>query len=125
MAQGRLREILGLNIRTYLKRLNYTQEKAAELAGISNGYLSDLLSGAKWPSDKVLERLAEVLQVEPTELFVPPGSPLGVQLERLHRIEMELREKVQDLIKASFQSYLAEQAGGFEDQERPSPSVRG
>lgn len=105
MPKPSLRKILGENIKLRLKQLDMTQEKASEVAGISNGHLSDLLNGRTWPSDRVLERLAEALQSEPYELFFPPESKAGEKLERMIEVQTILREKINELIQWGFKTY--------------------
>ena len=46
-----------------LNRLNMTQNELACQAGISSGYLSQLMSGTRCPSAKVRRKLMEVLRV--------------------------------------------------------------
>ena len=46
-----------------LNRLNMTQNQMAELAGISAGHLSQLMSGTRRPSADLRRRLMEVLGV--------------------------------------------------------------
>ncbi len=105
MPKPSLRQILGDNIKKRLKQLEMTQEKASELAGISNGHLSDLLNGRTWPSDRVLERLADALESEPYELFVPPETKAGEKIERMLEVQTILREKINDLILWGFKTY--------------------
>jgi transcriptional regulator with XRE-family HTH domain len=109
MPYSELRKILGDNLKARLKYLNYTQEKASDLAGISNGHFSDLLNGRSWPSDRVLERLAEVLQVHPYELFIPADSKEGAKRERMLQVETLLKEKITKLIHWGLKNF--EQGG--------------
>ena len=46
-----------------LNRLNMTQNELAGLAGISSGYLSQLMSGTRCPSPELRRRLMDVLGV--------------------------------------------------------------
>ena len=46
-----------------LNRLNMTQNQLACLAGISSGYLSQLMSGTRYPSAELRRRLMEVLGI--------------------------------------------------------------
>ena len=54
-----------------LNRLNMTQNELARLAGISSGYLSQMMSGQRCPSPKTRRRLMEALGVTRFEdLFI-------------------------------------------------------
>ena len=46
-----------------LNRLNMSQNELARLAGISSGYLSQLMSGTRCPSAELRRKLMEVLGV--------------------------------------------------------------
>ena len=46
-----------------LNRLNMSQNELARLAGISSGYLSQLMTGTRCPSAELRRRLMEVLDV--------------------------------------------------------------
>ena len=46
-----------------LNRLNMSQNELARLAGISSGYLSQLMTGTRCPSAEVRRKLMEVLRV--------------------------------------------------------------
>ena len=54
-----------------LNRLNMTQNELARLAGISSGYLSQMMSGQRCPSPKTRQRLMDALGVTRFEdLFI-------------------------------------------------------
>ncbi len=54
-----------------LNRLNMTQYELARLAGISSGYLSQLMTGTRRPSAELRRRLMEALGVTRFEdLFI-------------------------------------------------------
>ena len=66
-------ETLSLNLKYYRKLTHKTQAEMAALAGISEKYLSliESPSACQAPSLKVLFRLANLLMIEPYQLFVP------------------------------------------------------
>jgi len=47
----------------FLNRLNMSQNELARLAGISSGYLSQLMSGTRCPSAELRRRLMKALGV--------------------------------------------------------------
>lgn len=47
----------------FLNRFNMSQNELARLAGISSGYLSQLMSGTRCPSAELRRRLVEALGV--------------------------------------------------------------
>ncbi len=55
----------------FLNRLNIAQNELARMAGISSGYLSQLMTGTRRPSPETRRRLMKVLGVSNFEdLFV-------------------------------------------------------
>ncbi len=66
---GSLRKIGG-RIRQARKEKGYSQEKLAELCGISDTYLGRLERGEKQPSLDTLVRLTECLGVSPTDVLI-------------------------------------------------------
>ena len=46
-----------------LNRLNITQNQLAAMAGITSGYLSQLMTGTRSPSAEVRKRLQETLEI--------------------------------------------------------------
>lgn len=79
---------LGTIIRNRRDELGLTQEKVAELAGISKPYLSNIETGRvrNPPTDAVLESLESVLQFEPSDLL---------HLAHLERTPEDIRRDLQ------------------------------
>ena len=63
-------EVFAGNLRRYRSIRGMSQSQLAELAGISNNFLSQVEGGKKFPSPKVMDRLALALKVQPFELFI-------------------------------------------------------
>lgn len=63
-------KIIQNNIKLYRKQAGFTQEKLAEISGISQDYLSEIERGVKTPSLKRLILIAEALKIEIYKLFV-------------------------------------------------------
>ncbi|WP_461252436.1 helix-turn-helix domain-containing protein [Treponema sp. R8-4-B8] len=62
-----------MNLKLNRQKLGLTQENLAEKAGISTHYLAMVELARKFPSAKMIERLAAALEIEPHELFYMPG----------------------------------------------------
>jgi len=71
MVEAELRAILSANLKRYRNYRKFTQEEMAEKLEISIPFLSDVENGRKWVSPATLVKLANVLGVEPHELFKP------------------------------------------------------
>jgi transcriptional regulator with XRE-family HTH domain len=67
---AQIKELLSLNIKVLRKKLGFSQEKLAEDAALSSQTISDIEGCRTWVSDKTLERLAKVLNVDVFQLFM-------------------------------------------------------
>lgn len=65
----KLAKRIGRRISTLRTKQDLTLEKLAYENDISKGYLSELEAGKKLPSLKMLEKIAEALEVDIKELF--------------------------------------------------------
>jgi transcriptional regulator with XRE-family HTH domain len=66
-----LRQILASNVREQRRILGISQEKLAEMAGISWQAVNSIECQRTWVSDKTLEALAAVFKIESFQLLVP------------------------------------------------------
>lgn len=67
-----LKDLLKFNIKYYRYVNNYSQEKLAELCGLSSRYITDIERGLHCPTIDKLELIAKSLNLEPFELFQNP-----------------------------------------------------
>jgi len=67
-----LRDLFATNLRRLRNAKGLSQDDLAYEAGVSRSYLSQLEKGSFYASLKIIGRLAEALQVEPTELLRLP-----------------------------------------------------
>jgi transcriptional regulator with XRE-family HTH domain len=68
----------GQVIRERRRQLDLTQQEVAHRIRTSTPYIGHLESGKRHPSDKVLGQLAEVLALDPRELFFL-GNPIVLE----------------------------------------------
>jgi len=66
-----LRKILAENLKEQRKILGLSQEKLAEMAGLSWQTVNSIECHRTWVSDKTLENLADVLKIESFQLLLP------------------------------------------------------
>jgi transcriptional regulator with XRE-family HTH domain len=64
-----IRELLANNIKKYRCALGFSQAKLAEKVNTSTNYIGLLEIKRKFPSPKMMERLAIALGIDTTELF--------------------------------------------------------
>jgi transcriptional regulator with XRE-family HTH domain len=66
-----LRRILAANLKGQRKMLGLSQEKLAEMAGLSWQTVNSIECHRTWVSDKTLEALADTLKIESFQLLLP------------------------------------------------------
>ena len=97
-----LRHILASNIREHRSVLGLSQAKLAEASNIASAYVAMIELEKKFPSVEVLERLANALQIDPTELFQKKITPEAAFIYHKKAIIEDLGEEVNALINAFF-----------------------
>ena len=66
-----LRQILSENIKEQRQIFGFSQEKLAEMAGLSWQTVNSIECQRTWVSDKTLEALASVFKIETFQLLMP------------------------------------------------------
>jgi transcriptional regulator with XRE-family HTH domain len=105
-----IKELLSLNIKELRKKMGFSQEKLAEYTSLSAQTISDIEGCRTWVSDKTLERLAKVLNVDIFQLFLPQDEENGENpktnlYNRLAKLKISMKE---DIEKRLNQFYLSE-----------------
>ncbi len=59
----------GANVRKFRRKGGHSQEAFADLAGLARSYMSEVESGRRNPTLKVVERIARALEVKPARLL--------------------------------------------------------
>jgi transcriptional regulator with XRE-family HTH domain len=77
MTQTKIQTILATNIKKMRRDRNMTQAALAKKAGTVGNYIALIENAARFPSAEMVERLAEALEVESTELFRPSAENFG------------------------------------------------
>jgi len=75
-----LRQILAANIKGQRKILGISQEKLAEMAGLSWQTVNSIECQRTWVSDNTLEALAAVFEIETFQLLMPPETRSALSL---------------------------------------------
>jgi transcriptional regulator with XRE-family HTH domain len=107
---AQVKELLSLNIKILRKKWGFSQEKLAEYAGLSAQTISDIEGCRTWVSDKTLEKLAKILNVDIFQLFLPQNgenveNPKTDLYDRLNKLKISMKE---DVDKRLDQFYLSE-----------------
>jgi transcriptional regulator with XRE-family HTH domain len=102
-----LRHILAINIRNHRHLLGISQAKLAENANIAPAYIAMIELEKKFPSDKVLERIAYALKIDPTELF----SKTCIPVEAVRTLHKSVLEGMDQVIKTQINKFEAKYKG--------------
>jgi transcriptional regulator with XRE-family HTH domain len=111
MIENELRAILSANLKRYRNYRKFTQEEMAEKLEISIPFLSDVENGRKWVSPATLVKLADVLGIEPHELFKPEQNLSPAVKLTLDKWSDEVIEAVTTTVKNIQKFYLTEKKG--------------
>jgi len=93
-----IREVLASNIKEYRRKYGFSQDKLAELAGISSQYLATVETCRKFPTPEMLDRIAEALNIETHELFSFTSTPQ----KELEKLRQDIIGEVVKTIKQTF-----------------------
>ena len=109
---------LGAYIREQRESAQFSMRQLAQVAGVSNPYLSQIERGLRKPSAEVLQQLAKALQISAETLYVRAGllddeanGSTPVRLPVISAImddpELSLRQK--QILREIYESFRAEQ----------------
>jgi transcriptional regulator with XRE-family HTH domain len=113
---GKIRRILSLNIKNRRKILGISQEKLAEIAGISVQTVNAIEGCRKWVSDKTIKKLSLALQVEDYQLLIPfhtesKNSAIPSDYtEMLQGLKEDIKKNVDVLLDLQFNEVLKSSA---------------
>jgi transcriptional regulator with XRE-family HTH domain len=94
-----INKILGENVKALREQAELTQEKLAEMAGMSVTGLQRLESAERWPRPENLAGVARALGLEPWQLLLPSltiDSPVGLGNSALHPIGSEANQVIDE-----------------------------
>ena len=80
-----IQELFIVNLKAYRKLRKISQTQLAELCDSSTGYIGEIESGKRFPSVKMIERIAGALGIESWHLFKnePINSTISTILSKL------------------------------------------
>jgi len=94
-----LRHVLALNMRERRRVLGFSQEKLAEKADTATTYITMIEMEKKFPSVKMLERIATALSIDTTELFSVKPLPEDALKNLRRAVLLDLDEAIEKRLK--------------------------
>jgi len=88
-----LRQVLALNMKKRRNTLGFSQAKLAEKVNTAPTYIAMIELEKKFPSVEMLERIAQALEIDTTELFSVKPLPED-SLKKLHKAVLLDFEKI-------------------------------
>ena len=86
------------NIRFLRKKAGLSQEKLADKADISRQMMNDIEGRRRWLTKGTLVKLANALDVDPYEFFIPSSAENEIGKMNYHTITQKIVEKVKDAV---------------------------
>ena len=105
-----IRLILSKNLKAQRNKLGLSQEKFAEMAGLSVQTINDIEGGRRWVSDKSITKLSKALNVECFQLLIPnffsQNKKEITPMQNLMKLKEKMHKGVDSLIDAQFNDFL-------------------
>jgi len=101
----KLRKIMAANIKHYRANMSLTQEKLAEIIGVSDQTINDIEGCRTWVSDKTIVKLARALKVEAYQLLFPHN-----EAEKLYptKVPANILQDLKNIIKDDLEKRFSE-----------------
>ena len=102
----KLLECLASNIRKFRKMRHLTQEQLAEKAGTSTTYIGTIEIGRKFPSPKMIDKIAEALEIESLQLF-QTGENFYIEQNQkdMNGLKKELLNNIKKVVEETIKNY--------------------
>jgi len=105
-----IRLILSKNLKSQRNKLGLSQEKFAEIAGLSVQTINDIEGGRRWVSDKSITKLSTALNVECYQLLIPnffnQNRKETSPTQNLMKLKEKMHKGVDTLIDAQFTDFI-------------------
>jgi len=105
-----IRLILSKNLKAQRNKLGFSQEKFAEISGLSVQTINDIEGGRRWVSDKSITKLATALKVECFQLLIPNFFSQNRKeispTQNLMKLKEKMHKGVDTLIDAQFNDFI-------------------
>lgn len=100
MTEDELKNVLSLNIKKYRKN-KFTQETLAEKIGVSSQNINDIEGKRRFPRSDTLVKIADALDVQVYELFVPQDkTPIIIEkTPENEKIRNEIKSQVLENVR--------------------------
>lgn len=88
------RRVFIQNLKYYRKKAGLTQEKLAEIIGMSTSYIGDMEARERFPSAETIDKIAAALNVKTSTLFDDRGCPENIKDSFYYMYTKTLRQEL-------------------------------
>ena len=103
MTEQQLHETLSQNIKKYRKG-KYTQEQLAEKIGVSAQNINDIEGKRRWPRESTLIKIADALEIEVYQLFIP-NDLSNIKIDETDE-NIKIRAKIKEQVVSYFRNSI-------------------
>jgi len=107
MTTDELKTIYTANLKNFRTAKKLSQSELADKVQISEKFYNHIETGRKWGSFETIVELANALEVEPYELFLPAGTVINHNEKRTKDLMKRLRANVNDMLD-TMEDFLSE-----------------
>jgi transcriptional regulator with XRE-family HTH domain len=105
-----VQKILSENVKNQRNKLKLSQERLAEMAGLSIQTINDIEGCRKWVSAKTITKLSNALNVECFQLLVPDffshNKKDASPTQNLMKLKEKMHKGVDTLIDSQFNEFI-------------------
>ena len=103
--EAKLKKVLSVNIKHYRTKMGFSQEKLAEIVGLSSQTISDIEGCRTWGCAKTIVKIARALRIEAYQLLFPQ-----TEAEKLFpvKIPSDILQDLKDIIKKDLDRRFSE-----------------
>jgi len=94
------------NLRRERKQAGYSQEKLADLIGLSPKYISSLEIGTRFPSPDTIQKISDTLKIEPYQLLLDTTPAMAASLNAIHDFQNYLCQELPGCLKTLGKHYI-------------------
>lgn len=98
----KIQKYLASNIKTYRNLLSLTQEQLAEKVGTSTNYIGTIETCKKFPSPKMIEKIASALNIDSSQLFQNPNLYQNNTNIDLGKLKKSILKNLKTAVDTSF-----------------------
>jgi transcriptional regulator with XRE-family HTH domain len=104
-----LRQIFIQNLKDFRKKEGISQMKLAEYCNTSASYIGEIEIGRKFPSTEKKKKIAYVLRIDPSRLFINPKENNVHDNKMLPRLPYTIKKQIQTHIKRQIKAQIKTQ----------------